>query len=940
MATEPRDAKTTTENFYADAETAAEFVNDDPSIIETRTGATYPSLSKIAQDAGQTTFAGLKGVRDEARQARDAAEASAAVAQSSAISALLVKGIWPTTAAGLGQGVQGTSALVAGSGGTNGTFDLAFSGGTQVIAPKGRFIVSGGTVTQVIIDYSGYYSAGTPVISFAASANLSEASVSAVMGANTPVGQYFSILSPSDDNFVDLYLNNAGVAELKDSYPSKAVYEAFLDQVRAIDTQQSAGSSDLSGLSGNKPGFANWRVPNQVFTDGGTLASVNVAMVSSGDIEVYSYTRSGNTFTPFASKVFSLNAGVQTVAVNLEVPAGGYVGIYAPDINTQNTQWTGGLHFGNAETFTAGLSTDGVAYAVTFNVETYKFVLDILTKTSDEVDRLTDFLDVVNDQKTTGSTNLDQLRNIKPFQANFRVAEALIAEGGVLTAADVAMVAAGNVTFYTYTRSGDTFTPFASKVLALSAGTQTVAVDLQIPENGYVGVTSADIDTQVVQWDGGLYYGNSETFTSALRFDGVAFAVSFHIEKDIVSLGDLNQLRSDVDLLQAKEELKIGRLTGEELLFAGGGGQSNAQGGFSGTPNITFYAKYGSQSFTNNTTTLVPAQAPDGGAEFWGYAGSAYLRELINVEYAPYRADKNNIVIFGRNAVQGTKIIDLSKGTSTYQKGLDQLTVARDYAVANSVKFVHVCNNFWQGERDAVLGTDPATYTTQAKQYAVDYDADARIIHPDNLVDKRYTLAVQSSNKINNAGDATLESGWLITQAQYAAHRESDLYHILAPMYAVDGGGNLHATSLGLAEMGAFAARSQKQILEKGYPRNALEVLDWYVDGDDMVLIYNIGGLSIEPSADYPAQTQAGFRVFNDVDTEIAATVSVSGNEVRLTPAEAPNDSFTWSYGNISATFQGGSGGGGNLYSEVDAFSPRGKMLYDRAMLQSSESLL
>jgi lysophospholipase L1-like esterase len=190
---------------------AATQVQIDESIdLHNADGAAHPALSAfITSEADRATSSA-----NNAESARDAA--------------LLAEDIWPTTAAGIGQGVAGTSALVAGSAGTNGTFSLAFSGGTQVLAPKGRFVVVGGAVTQVIIDYSGYYSAGTPTISFAASSGLTGASVSAVMGANTQVSNYFSIPGLAGSNYFTLYRVDAGpVATLVATYPSGDKVPAF-----------------------------------------------------------------------------------------------------------------------------------------------------------------------------------------------------------------------------------------------------------------------------------------------------------------------------------------------------------------------------------------------------------------------------------------------------------------------------------------------------------------------------------------------------------------------------------------------------------------------------------------------------------------------------------------------------------------------------------------
>lgn len=168
---------------------------------------------------------------------QQAGNASSSAAQAAAYrdAAQLSKGIFPTTAAAIGSGVQGTISLVAGSGGANGTFALAFSGGTQVVAPVGYFVVSGGAVTQIAITYPGYYSAGTPTLSFAASTGLTGASATAVMGQNVPVGQYFSTPGASQ-TLLNLYQVTAGpVATLAGSYPSAAAYNnvAQLQKLKA-----------------------------------------------------------------------------------------------------------------------------------------------------------------------------------------------------------------------------------------------------------------------------------------------------------------------------------------------------------------------------------------------------------------------------------------------------------------------------------------------------------------------------------------------------------------------------------------------------------------------------------------------------------------------------------------------------------------------------------
>ncbi|TJV09006.1 MAG: hypothetical protein E5Y16_38045, partial [Mesorhizobium sp.] len=137
---------------------------------EASAGQAAASASTSAANAGQTaadvasTAANLAG----AQAARDAS--------------LYGKGIFPTTAAAVGFGVAGFSALVGGAGGTNGTFDLAFTGGAGSGA-AGRFVVAGGALTMILITAPGSYTVA-PSFSFAASAGLAGASAAAVLGRN------------------------------------------------------------------------------------------------------------------------------------------------------------------------------------------------------------------------------------------------------------------------------------------------------------------------------------------------------------------------------------------------------------------------------------------------------------------------------------------------------------------------------------------------------------------------------------------------------------------------------------------------------------------------------------------------------------------------------------------------------------------------------------
>ena len=117
--------------------------------------------------------------------------------------------VYSSTADALSNGVYALSSLEAGSGGSDGTYQLSFSGGGGVGA-AGWFTVASGAVSAYQITARGVGYTSAPTVSFAASAGLTGASAIAVISANREVGQRFYIPSSNDDDFFDEYIVNPG----------------------------------------------------------------------------------------------------------------------------------------------------------------------------------------------------------------------------------------------------------------------------------------------------------------------------------------------------------------------------------------------------------------------------------------------------------------------------------------------------------------------------------------------------------------------------------------------------------------------------------------------------------------------------------------------------------------------------------------------------------
>lgn len=191
--------------------------------VQVGTGPTLPA--DILAALRQSSAASIIGTHDGTVQGdldalsgqlagdRAAAEAAALAAELASAAA----GAYPNGAAtylpkGLTQASVG--AITAGSGGTNGTFALAWTSGNFTSNPVGTFTVSGNALTAVTITEPGLYigsAAVVPTPSFAASSGLSGASVVLTAVSLIPSGGGYWVQSPQNDALLH-YLNVNGVA--------------------------------------------------------------------------------------------------------------------------------------------------------------------------------------------------------------------------------------------------------------------------------------------------------------------------------------------------------------------------------------------------------------------------------------------------------------------------------------------------------------------------------------------------------------------------------------------------------------------------------------------------------------------------------------------------------------------------------------------------------
>jgi hypothetical protein len=121
------------------------------------------ATANAAQTSADRTQTGADRTQTGADRTQVAADrASADASAALALSASGVAGAYPNAyASALPRGVTSTTSLVAGSGGTNGTFALGFSGGS-ITGMAGTFTVAGGALTAITITNPGLGTGTTP----------------------------------------------------------------------------------------------------------------------------------------------------------------------------------------------------------------------------------------------------------------------------------------------------------------------------------------------------------------------------------------------------------------------------------------------------------------------------------------------------------------------------------------------------------------------------------------------------------------------------------------------------------------------------------------------------------------------------------------------------------------------------------------------------------
>lgn len=181
---------------------------------------TAEANAETAETNAETAETNAEAAQAAAAASQTAAAASAVSAEASATAAslsALASDYYAAATLYVPRGIMSTSGLTAGSGGTNGTFALTYSGGNFSVNPTATFTVSGGALTAVTITGPGLYigaSPTAPTATFTNSAGLTGAAVTLVPDFVITSGNGYWTDHASDTTKIQHFRNVSGTATI------------------------------------------------------------------------------------------------------------------------------------------------------------------------------------------------------------------------------------------------------------------------------------------------------------------------------------------------------------------------------------------------------------------------------------------------------------------------------------------------------------------------------------------------------------------------------------------------------------------------------------------------------------------------------------------------------------------------------------------------------
>lgn len=493
------------------ADRVFQFTADEP-VVGTDAIAIIPFVSPDISDVVDE----VEALRDETQVLKDATEASAgraaasastsaanagqtaadvvataanlASAQAARDASLYGKGIFPTIAAAVGFGIVGSGALVGGAGGTDGTFDLAITGGVGSGA-AGRFIVAGGVVTMILITASGSYTTA-PAFSFGASAGLAGASAPPVLARNVEVGEYF--WTEIGAGILGMYNVVAGPVAIDTGVRASAAEVIALIGSRTVGPVAITGS--VGGTAITNTSVYYW--PGSLSAIDEYLSSVELGFgVTAGTIHVvFAHVEGDGTLSIVSEQTILAVAGPSSVNSGLSIlkPAGSVMGLQ----RTGSGTWyytAGAIPNGEVEWFTAAVPTSNTAKTIGFtNGPQWKatFTGEIGVKARAAYATANELADIVGSEQVVGWPSLVNTGTNTP--SNYSVVmQTPASSDGYITEVNAGASGSGAANIHVIQYNGDlTVNVISTHRITLANGVTEIPLNIPIAAGQYPAISS------------------------------------------------------------------------------------------------------------------------------------------------------------------------------------------------------------------------------------------------------------------------------------------------------------------------------------------------------------------------------------------------------------------------------------------------------------------
>lgn len=707
-------------------------------------------------------------------------------------------------------------------------------------------------------------------------------------------GETFKVQGSGDIAAYQYRRNTSTSSTLLSTYPAASSVERVSGALS--NDEYGAGYSDplpIPGGTSNAGGIVLLDWPQIA----GRISTMYINSSAAGAVDVYVYSKSGDTFTLIRQTELQVPAGYSALPLSLDIGAGEYIAVrgfsgtlrYATATRADGNGWRSG--------------TPGVSFTqAVVNTSTRIMVRFDVSQFTGQVSAVSGLRDDVSDLRKQVLTQISEqvINHAAPFEAasnSLAANRTYLFKAPVVNSGDAVFecraTSAGTVKLLLMTKISETrYLQRAAQLVNVVAGENQIPLAIKAKSGDYFALKSAVVGSRTEAGPGAAW-DLTQNFIDNPAWDyGINVLAGLRIRSAVSPGAGGAAVRPSAVDLPWQYMLLVG--LGHSLI-------EGSQTATSGTAPITTMQEFdtlGFPAYPNAPSVLLPATVantqrvtPTLRGEWSGLGAAAALRKAIQRKNNLSYTDIKSTVVVANNGVGGEKIAGIVKGTAQYDACIAQAAALESVAGGTAGALAVLLGI---GENEAA--GDVEAYLQTLQQLVIDLDADLRAAT--GQVKSVPTVMYQMSTQRR-----------AITLHQLTAARYSSLIAIACPAYILSYYDNIHIDSVSERILGAYFAEAIKTVSLDGGKWEPLWPVACDVSGNFVTLTFNKQGLVLDTTL-IPAQTNSGFAVSG---TTISSISVLNGCQVRLQCAAAPALGAVVSYG-VAAVGKGPyTGRAGNL---------------------------